>query len=115
MPGRGLWGWADWLRAAGVDPARDARAPRELRLSNAALAIEAALAGQGVLLAARPLVAAHLAAGRLVAPFDGSVAPLPSPCAYHLVTDPSLAKDEVVRAFRAWLLAQAGSPGHAQP
>ncbi|MEY4582000.1 MAG: hypothetical protein RL701_6703 [Pseudomonadota bacterium] len=58
-------GWGDYLRAAGetrVD------ATSGVRFSHAYLAIEAALAGDGVALVRRTLVAEDLRRGRLVAP-----------------------------------------------
>lgn len=105
-PRRGgpAWGWPQWLAAAGVDAARGARAEGGRRFSTGALAIQAALAGQGLALAARPLVAAHLAAGSLVAPFALA---LPSPYRYHLVGQPATADVPAVAAFRGWLLDQA--------
>lgn len=101
------WGWPQWLAAAGADAAHGARAAGGRRFSTGALAIQAALAGQGLALAARPLVAAHLAAGTLVAPFTLA---LPSPSRYHLLGQPDTAQQPAVAAFRAWLLEQAASP-----
>ncbi|NHC05324.1 LysR family glycine cleavage system transcriptional activator [Azonexus fungiphilus] len=95
-------GWAQWLAAAGVGGV-DAR--RGLRFSNATLAVEAALGGQGVALAVVPLVEAELAAGRLVRPFALSI---PSPYAYWLVMSEALAGRPAVAAFRDWILAAGG-------
>ena len=67
--------------------------------------VEAALDGQGVALALRPLVEADLAAGRLIVPFDIAV---PSPFAYFLVMRRAVAARSPVVAFRNWLLAQTG-------
>ncbi|HTZ00065.1 MAG TPA: LysR substrate-binding domain-containing protein, partial [Rhodocyclaceae bacterium] len=95
--------WAEWLQAAGAD---DIDAERGPRFSNAALAIEAALEGQGVALAVKPLVEDDIAAGRLAIPF--AVA-LPSPYAYFLVTAEAVARRPPVAAFRQWLLAEAAA------
>ena len=95
--------WAAWLQAAGAD---DIDAERGPHFSNAALAIEAAVAGQGVALAAKPLVEDDVAAGRLAIPF--AVA-LPSPYAYFLVTAEAVARRPPVAAFRQWLLAEAAA------
>ncbi|RMH45482.1 MAG: LysR family transcriptional regulator [Alphaproteobacteria bacterium] len=54
--------WPAFLKLCGVAHSRS----RDIRLSQTALAIDAALAGQGVALASRFLVAADLEAGRLV-------------------------------------------------
>jgi LysR family glycine cleavage system transcriptional activator len=58
--------WNQWLAFAGR-PGLDARGPS---FSLYALALEAALEGGGVLMGRRSLIAPHLTAGRLVAPFD---------------------------------------------
>ena len=88
--------------AAGVGGIDSERGPR---FGNAVLAVEAALDGQGVALALRPLVEADLAAGRLIVPFDIAV---PSPFAYFLVMRRAVAARSPVVAFRNWLLAQTG-------
>jgi len=75
-------GWTAWLEHAGLSP-RSASGPRGVRFSHAYLALEAALAGDGVALARRSLVADDLARGRLVAPFRLSV---PSGLAYWFVS-----------------------------
>ncbi len=54
--------WPRYMAQAGVEE----RSPRGLRLSQTALAVDAAIAGQGVALVSRFLVASDLAAGRLV-------------------------------------------------
>jgi LysR family glycine cleavage system transcriptional activator len=72
--------WAAWFSAVGE---RRIDAARGVRFSHAYLAIEAALAGDGVALARRTLVAEDLVRGRLVAPLDQSVA---SGLSYWLIT-----------------------------
>lgn len=59
-------GWRDWLRATGLAHDDASRGPR---FSEIAHAIQAAVAGQGVILLNRVLVADALARGVLVAPF----------------------------------------------
>lgn len=91
-------GWSEWLRAAGVIPT----APlREQRFGNGLLALEAAITGQGVLLASQALTRAECDAGKLVAAFDQ---PLRSRLAYHVVCPPAALERPVVAAFRDWLL-----------
>lgn len=94
-------GWREWLASAGVTTVDAGRGPR---FSNAVLAVEAALDGQGVVLALKPLVEADVAAGRLIVPFDIAV---PSPYAYFLVMRKAVAHRHSVAAFRAWLLDEA--------
>lgn len=93
--------WKEWFRLAGVSGVNARRGPR---FSNAVMAIEAALDGQGIALTLKPLVAAELEAGRLVVPFDVVV---PSPYAYFMVMPESVAHRASVAAFREWLLAEA--------
>lgn len=95
-------GWAEWLAAAGL---RLAECPRQAHFSNAVLALDAALAGQGVALSLRDLVAADVAAGRLMLPFALT---LPSPYAYFLVLPEQTAARPDVAALRDWLVAEGG-------
>lgn len=94
-------GWQEWLSCAGVTTVDAERGPR---FSNAVLAVEAALDGQGVALALKPLVEADVAAGRLIVPFDIAV---PSPYGYFLVMRKAVAQRPSVAAFRHWLLDEA--------
>ncbi len=95
-PGR--VGWTRWLAAAGADTVDPRPGPR---FSHAHMAIEAAIAGQGVALARGILVSRDLAEGRLVAPFDVSV---PSGLAYWIVTPAGQPPRPAVAAFRDWLV-----------
>ena len=92
--------WARWLDIAGIDSIDAQRGPR---FSNALLAVEAALDGQGVALALRPLVEADVAAGRLIVPFDLAAH---SHYSYYLVIPELVARRTSVAAFSAWLLAE---------
>ncbi|WP_332673291.1 transcriptional regulator GcvA [Aromatoleum sp.] len=103
--GRSRSGWGQWLRRAGVSGVDASRGPR---FSNAVLAIDAALAGQGIALASKPLVEARVANGSLVIPFDLA---LPSALSYFLVMRESISHRPAIEAFRAWLLAEAADTG----
>lgn len=94
-----LPGWAQWLQLAGVNgkPVR-----RGLHFSNTVLAIEAALAGQGVALVPSVLVEAEIAAQRLCQIFPLS---LVSPYAYWLLLPRRAELPAALRAFRDWVLA----------
>ena len=73
---------------------------REYFFSNAQLAMEAATVAVGLALADR-LTARHaLARGRLVAPFDATVA---APHAYYVVTRTEAPANSVIAAFVDWL------------
>ena len=91
------------IRASGVG---DVDWNRGLRFNQSSLVIEAALSGRGVALAKSALAEADLKAGRLVRPFDRI---LPIEFAYYLVCPPHKAELRKVRAFRDWLIGEAGS------
>ncbi len=95
-------GWDVWLKVAGVKGIDARRGPR---FDNSGMVIQAAADGQGVALARSTLVAADLAAGRVVKPFDIT---LPTGWAYYVVYLPAAAERPKVAAFRDWLLEEAG-------
>ena len=72
--------------------------------------MQAALSGQGVVLARPPLVAESLTRGELVEVFARDEFPqarLVSPMAYWVLVAPHSAQRPEVQAFADWLLAQA--------
>ena len=93
--------WPMWLKAAGV---KSAPAAAGLTFNNIHLALDAAIAGHGVVLAYSTIAAADLAAGRLVRLFSLS---LPDQFAYYIVTAPGALERPKVRAFRNWLRQEA--------
>jgi LysR family glycine cleavage system transcriptional activator len=94
-----------WMLAAGVE---DVDATRGIHFGQTSLAIQAAIDGQGVALGDSSLVAADLAAGRLVRPFALSLE-APPRFAYFLVVPPAKAEQPLVKAFRAWLLDEVAT------
>ena len=91
--------WPTWLRDAGVTPAQ----PLKIRqFGDAALVMEAALAGLGVALVWRTLIEEDLATGRLRALFPA----LPVVNAYHLVCPHKNLHKPAVSAFRTWIKAE---------
>ena len=101
-PESGHWpGWSDWLRAAGVT---GVNVNKGLRFSDGALAIQAAVSGQGVALGSRALALDHLAAGRLVRPFELS---LVTDFAYYISHAKKRAEEPDLVAFRRWVLSEA--------
>jgi LysR family transcriptional regulator, glycine cleavage system transcriptional activator len=94
--------WSMWLKAAGVD--NDSTAAHGLSFSTNVLALEAAIAGNGVTLAYSTTAAADIAAGRLVRLFSLS---LPDLFAYYIVTAPGALERPKVKAFRDWLRKEA--------
>lgn len=93
--------WHGWLEAAGVE---GVNADRGSRFSHSSLVIQAAIDGQGVALTRGSLVGLDLEAGRLVRPFGPE---LRSNFATYIVIPEGTTERPKVKAFRAWLLAQA--------
>jgi LysR family glycine cleavage system transcriptional activator len=89
--------WALWFKATGVKSVNALRGPT---FSVWELALQAAVAGQGVALGRTTLVAQYLKWGKLVRPFRIST---PSEFAYYLVCLPDRVKEPKIAAFRAWL------------
>ncbi len=98
--------WLSWQRWLSEHAAPKFEPRRWLYFSYSYQMVQAALTGQGVVLARLPLIAEGLASGDLVEPLPQMR--LESPMAYWLVIGPrSLARPEVM-AFCEWLKAQAG-------
>jgi LysR family glycine cleavage system transcriptional activator len=94
-------GWSQWLDFAGMPGVDASRGPV---LSQASMAIDAAVDGQGIALARTALAAWDLIGGRLVRPF--AVA-MPASYAYWIVCSKAVAKLPKIVAFSDWLLAEA--------
>lgn len=93
--------WDEWLKLAGINGVDSAAGPH---FSDSGLALVAAFDGLGLALASKPLVAAAIAEGRLVAPFDLA---LGQHYAYYLVTPQAIAARPAVETFRRWVLEEA--------
>jgi LysR family glycine cleavage system transcriptional activator len=93
-------GWRDWQKLAQVPGLDTASGPV---FSDETHALAAALAGQGVALMGRSLIAPELAAGTLVAPFGPELPGQP----FHLVYPLERAGEAAIAAVRDWLLAAA--------
>ena len=79
-------------------------ASRGQHFNHTALALEAAIEGQGVVLSLKNLAMADLAAGRLVMPFDLAIS---LEFAYYIVCPEATAEQPNIVAFREWLLEEA--------
>ncbi len=95
--------WSKWLAAVGVT---GVRADRGQCYSHSSLVLQAAIDGQGVALGRSTLVALDLEAGRLVQPFGPA---LQSSYACYVVSPPATAERPKIKAFRDWLLDEAGA------
>jgi LysR family glycine cleavage system transcriptional activator len=101
--------WSMWLTARGLGGLVDgARGPR---FNQSSLVVEAAVAGRGVGLAKTSLAQADLDAGRLVTPFPGATS---LDFAYYLVHPKAKSRLKQVKAFTAWLRAEADAYELAQ-
>ena len=74
---------------------------KRMRFNQTSLAIDAAIAGQGIALASRFLVAADLAAGRLVQPVSGEMRGTQD---FYVVMPRKQRHPEPTQAVRQWLL-----------
>jgi len=101
--------WRMWLRAAGIEGVDAERGPR---FSIEGMALEAAIAGQGVALASAVLVEGDLAAGRLVRPFPPSASQATA-FSYYLVYPEAKADGPKVAAFRDWVLGEVAPDENA--
>lgn len=95
--------WDTWLLAVGL------QAPRRWRglyFTLYAMAVDAAVAGQGVLIGHAALIQDELRNGKLIAPFDTRVS-----CSkrYYALAHSDRASAPAVRAFLDWLTVKAAS------
>ena len=93
--------WAMWLKAACVTLGEGQSA---LHFNQSNLAIEAAIAGRGVVLAKTTIAEADIAAGRLVRPFGEA---RPVDFAYHIVCPEAKLSAQKVDSFINWLRSEA--------
>lgn len=98
---RRWFSWGVWFEAAGLNPP-DERAG--LRFSDYNLAVQAAIAGQGLVLASWPILRDPFDAGLLVSPFETRVR---TDIGYDLTVLRRAAERPEVRAFTEWLLGVA--------
>jgi DNA-binding transcriptional LysR family regulator len=94
--------WEPWLQLMGLDTVRPANVLRFTRYSEA---VEAAVAGQGVVIGRLPLLGDLVRAGKLVAPFRTRAA---SRRGYFVTVAPHGTHNADAQDFVRWLLAEAG-------
>lgn len=91
--------WRSWLEAIG---AADVTPAKGVNFSDYNLAVQAAIAGQGVILGSRPVLEPLLAQSLLVDPFNVSTKP---GYGYDVVTTGEALSREDVGAFVSWILS----------
>ncbi|KRD34707.1 transcriptional regulator [Lysobacter sp. Root916] len=96
--------WRMWMAAAGIEDFDDRRC---VGFSDSSHVVQAVIDGGGIGLADLDMIANDLAQGRLQRLFD-TVVPVAPDYAYHLVYPQRSREDPRIRAFRSWLLEQAG-------
>ena len=94
-------GWAAWLKAAGIP---DLPLDQGSRFSNSNMALQAAIAGQGVALVRSAHVDGGLNAAGLVRLFDVH---FPAETAYYLVCPEGSRTRPRVAAFSTWIQTEA--------
>jgi DNA-binding transcriptional LysR family regulator len=95
--------WDKWFAlAGGVAPAE---VPAFTWRLSSVLSVEAAIAGQGVLLVSEEVVAGEVAAGRLLRVSDIGI----REGGYHLVRGHGVLRRKAVRVFRDWLFEQTAA------
>src|SRR5688572_18289210 len=97
--------WLTWRRWFGEHGCSKLQPKRWLYFNYAYQMAQAALTGQGVVLARLPLVAEHLANGDLIEPLPKLR--MDSPMAYWLVIGPRSGQRPEIRAFCEWLMTQS--------
>ncbi len=97
--------WSAWFRAVGVDftPTHGAH------FSNADHAIDAAVAGVGVVLGRRAMILKDLTEGRLVAPFKVA---LETAGRFRFLCLPGAETRPQIAAFRDWFIAEIEKTAH---
>ncbi len=96
--------WEKWFDAAGVTMAVPSSG---IDYNDAALFLQQAIAGDGISLARRSLIADDFANGKLVKLFDIEIK---SENDYHLVCLPQNANSRKVRTFRDWIVKEIDWP-----
>ncbi len=101
--------WATWLTSAGIQGVDPHQGPK---FYASALAVQAAVMGEGVALGRSALVGDDLASGRLIRPFTFS---LPAELAFYLVYPPRALQRRKVARFREWILAEVSADAGGAP
>ncbi|MEQ6916609.1 LysR substrate-binding domain-containing protein [Halomonas aquatica] len=102
-------GWEPWLEKLGAEHI-DAR--RGIGFSDYNLAVQAAIAGQGVVLGSLPILSDLVTAGLLVCPFADIVE---TSIGYDIVATQDAVRTKQVQSFISWIKVEAASCGQPPP
>ncbi len=94
-------GWTPWLARIGAEHIRPGEG---LRFSDYNMAVQAAIAGQGVILGSGPIFGDLVSSGLLVMPFRENVV---TDIGYDLLASERSLEREEVRSFRDWIIETA--------
>ncbi|NOD95076.1 LysR family transcriptional regulator [Ruegeria sp. HKCCD4884] len=97
--------WLEWFDAHGVETGD--HLPGVI-IDDSSVLLRAVLSGQGVSLGLLPLIEVELQSGQLIRPFDNDFAPSRS---YHLVYPSDAIEQPQLKAFRDWIVQEAGQNG----
>lgn len=97
IDGRAMFSWDVWLSAVGLE---GAEIKARHTFSEASLCLDAAIAGQGVMLAWQTIASHQLQHGQLVAPFGPAVK---TGFGHYFVTAETARRSDKVEKFKAWL------------
>ncbi|MEK1929300.1 MAG: LysR substrate-binding domain-containing protein [Pararhizobium sp.] len=97
IDGRSMFSWETWLREVGLSGKQ--MTARHV-FNDASLCLDAAIAGQGVMLAWQTLAGYSIIEGRLAVPYPVRVK---TGFAHYFVTPPSRRETKVVSAFKQWV------------
>jgi LysR family glycine cleavage system transcriptional activator len=95
-------GWTPWLKRVGASHIRPGVG---LRFGDYNLALQAAIAGQGVILGSAPILRSLIEAGLLINPFPYQVK---TDIGYDLVTTERVRQVAEVAGFIEWIIREAG-------
>jgi LysR family glycine cleavage system transcriptional activator len=101
--------WNAWLAQVGAD---SVRFPDETIIEDSNIAMQAAIAGQGVALGSFPFVQEEVDAGRLIKPFEDELTPSRR---YYILTRPGALRQPEVKAVCDWLHAEAAEYARLWP
>jgi len=93
--------WQVWMEGMQLELAA---APRQIKLHDYNVVLQAAVAGHGVAMGRRVLITEQLADGSLVRPLTESVT---HRLGYHVLTAPARRDDRSIAVFRGWLVEEA--------